>query len=355
LIADGIDVYFLDNRSTDATVSVVRQLEGQGVVGIETFPPEVAAAGTNHFPWERILERKEELARSLQADWFVHQDADEFRESPWSGQTLLDGIRRVDAAGYNAIDFEVLNFRPTTADPTDATSVRERLQFYERAEPFDRIQVNCWKKTSEPLGLAASGGHEVAFPSRRVFPVRFLLRHYPIRSQEHGERKVFRERLPRFDAAELARGWHIQYASIAESSTFVRNPASLKRYDPDDVRTHLVAHSRDAEQLETLLATARASEEEVERLRIALAGREEQLEALVATARAFEEEVERLRIAVAGREEQLAALEGVRDQLLATEARLDATEVHLNLVLATRSWRLTSPLRAARQVLRWKE
>jgi hypothetical protein len=79
-----------------------------------------------------------------------------------------------------------------------------------------------------------------------------------------------------------------------------------------------------------------------------VAGREEQLAVL-------EEEVEQLRIAVAGREEQLAALEGVRDQLLATEARLDATEVRLNLVLASTSWRLTSPLRAAHQVLRWKE
>jgi hypothetical protein len=172
------------------------------------------------FAWEKILRRKEELAIQLDADWFIHHDADEFRESPWKGETLQETFGRIDAAGYNAIDFEVFDFRPTTADPTRAKSIRTRMQYYEPARSFDRLQIKCWKKTDQPVVLTRSGGHNAEFEGRRIFPVRFLLRHYSIRGQAHGERKVFKERLAVYDPSERANGWHVQYDDLTEDASF---------------------------------------------------------------------------------------------------------------------------------------
>ncbi|MCK7581174.1 MAG: hypothetical protein MZV65_39765 [Chromatiales bacterium] len=57
---------------------------------------------------------------------------------------------------------------------------------YHPAAEYDRLQIRCWKKTGAPVDLTTTGGHEARFPGRRVFPVRFPMRHYPIRSAEQG-------------------------------------------------------------------------------------------------------------------------------------------------------------------------
>src|SRR2546425_542988 len=80
LIEQGLQVYFLDDGSTDGTVAAVEPFLGRGVLAIEPLVPSIHD-GRAGFDWERILRRKAELARALDADWFVHHDADEFRES----------------------------------------------------------------------------------------------------------------------------------------------------------------------------------------------------------------------------------------------------------------------------------
>src|SRR4029450_12443802 len=75
--------------------------------------------------------------------------------------------------------------------------VREAFTFWAMPAPYDRRQVRCWKKTASVVDLASSGGHEVQLAGRTICPVRFILRHYPIRVQAHGERKI-RERRARF-------------------------------------------------------------------------------------------------------------------------------------------------------------
>ena len=262
LVQEGVQVYVIDNHSTDGTRSQVEAFIGRGVIGIETFPPERPA--DDAFAWAGILRRKEELAQSIAADWFIHSDADEFRESPWPNETLQAGVERAAAAGYNAIDFEVLNFVPTTGDPP-AGSVRDRLVYHEPGQAFDRRQIKCWKRTDERVDLVSSGGHSVQFAGRHVCPIRFLLRHYPIRSQAHGERKVFRERLGRFSEEERNKGWHVQYDTLRAEMTFVKNPADYTRYDPDRVRLDLLLRTRDAERLQQALAVTSAEADRLAR------------------------------------------------------------------------------------------
>src|SRR5882757_8360990 len=112
LVEQGIGVYFLDDGSSDGTVAAVEPYLGRGVLAIEQLKDLATARPAAVFDWERILRRKMQLAGQLDASWFIHHDADEFRESPWSQLSLRDAIQRVDALGYNAIDFAGLDFWP---------------------------------------------------------------------------------------------------------------------------------------------------------------------------------------------------------------------------------------------------
>ena len=208
LHAQGVQVYVMDDGSTDSTPAIAERLRGQGVIGVERLEPPLDGAGV--FTWQRILERKAALALELSADWFVHHDADEFRESPWPQLRLADAIGRVDALGYNAIDSVRLDFWPVH-DREIAGDIRDAFDHYAPPASYDQRQVRIWKRTDTLVDLASTGGHEVRFEGRRVCPDRFILKHYPIRGQRHGERKIFDERLARFSTDERARGWHVQY------------------------------------------------------------------------------------------------------------------------------------------------
>lgn len=273
LVDNGVDVYLIDNRSTDDTVSEASRWLGKGLLKIEEFPEHEPAPGeTLPFDWTAILQRKEELARELEADWFLHHDADEFREAPWPGMKLRAAIEWVDRLGYNCIDFRVYNFPPTDDRFPPGSDPREHFRYWEEAAEFDRRQLKAWKNPGRPVSLVPSGGHDVGLPDRRIFPIPFLLRHYPIRGQAHGRRKVFSERRGRFVERERARQWHIQYDTIAdESHDFLADPARLRPYDAEQVRLELMLANevtRYAEyQTRQLQASLEAREKELGHLR----------------------------------------------------------------------------------------
>jgi Glycosyl transferase family 2 len=270
LVGNGVEAYLIDNRSTDDTVGQARRWLGKGLLEIETFPKEVPGDGPTGFDWEGILQRKEEIARELDADWYIHNDADEFREPPWPGMSLKDAIRWVDRLGYNCIDFRVLNFRPVDSGFRAGADPKESITRWEEPILHDRVRLNCWKAQTDRVSLAASGGHEVRFPGRRVFPIRFLLRHYPVRSQEHGERKIFDERKKRFLERERAKGWHVQYDAIPDSGhSFIGDPERLHPYDADRVRLGLLLDNEAARNAQDRVAELEARRLEVASLRAA--------------------------------------------------------------------------------------
>jgi glycosyltransferase involved in cell wall biosynthesis len=335
LVAQGVSVHVLDDGSTDGTVEALKPLVGHGVLAVERLPP----ADPPVFSLARIMRRKEALARELEARWFINADADEFRESPWRDCDLAGAIARVDALGYNAIDFELLNFWPTHDGFRAGDDPRVAFPGYQRGDDWDRVQVRCWKNLGVPVDLAGSAGHDVAFPGRRVFPLRFLLRHYPIRSQAHGERKVLRERQPRFDATERARGWHVQYEALAAGGGFLRDPATLTPYDPDAVRLELALRNRGMEALEreaaALQAAAAARAREADDLRAELARRDATLAEAAADRDARGAEIGRLR----------SALDVAREEAERARAALAEARGRLDAVYTSRSWRWTAPLR----------
>jgi hypothetical protein len=355
LTENGIDVYLLDNHSTDDTVSQAAQWLGKGLMHIEIFPQSSEEA--DKFQWAAILRRKEELAGTLQANWFIHHDADEIRESPWPGLNLKQAIQWVDTFGYNCIDFQVLNFVPVDDGFRSGADPKTYFKFYEDALEVDRVQRKAWKTTSAPVSLVTSAGHEAQFQDRRVFPIQFLLRHYPIRGQTHGTKKVFRERKVRFLTTERSQGWHVQYDPILdESHSFLKDPSSLVPFDLDRVQLELMLpgalirnftkmqRERDelrqhATNLEADRADVRkhAANLEIERadLRQRIANMELELRQSSRQMRILEAELNRISA-------QATSLEQLRQQLEERNAGLDRelATVHDSFV-----WRSTSVLR----------
>lgn len=323
LVSNGVDVYLIDNRSTDATVEEARRWLGKGLLQIEQFPKESLPAGAApEFDWEGILRRKEEIAAELSADWYIHNDADEFREAPWPDMPLKEAIRWVDRLGYNCIDFRVLNFRPVDAGFPPGSDPKKHFTRWEEPILHDTVRLNCWKKQADPVSLAASGGHDVRFSGRRVFPIKFLLRHYPIRGQEHGRRKIFEERKKRFLERERAMGWHVQYDGIEDPDhSFLSDEKSLHPYDEDHVRLDLML---DNEAARTAEERARDLASEVEARRLEVAGLQAGKHETEKHAANLEKDREKLTNHLIERERHIANLETLKAEAERHAASLGA-------------------------------
>jgi GT2 family glycosyltransferase/Flp pilus assembly protein TadD len=247
LIANGVQVYLLDNCSTDNTVAEASRWLGKGLLHVERFPDDsgYSKRNTKEYVWRDILRRKQELAQKLESDWFIHADADEFRESPFTGQTLSEGIESVDKAGFSAINFELLNFRPVNNQFVPGRDVRKSLTHFERGEWFDSAQIKAWKNTGTAVDLVSTGGHSAGFAGRKVYPVPFILRHYPIRSEKHGQNKVYQERLARFAKEERDAGWHVQYDELVKTKkSFLADEKNLVLYNGETYRTELLGRAK---------------------------------------------------------------------------------------------------------------
>src|SRR5262245_58350612 len=94
LIAQRVDVYVIDDGSTDDTASIAERFVGRGVIAVERRP--AAGNGPGGFSWSEILRRKESLSAQLDSTWFIHHDADELRESPVKEMDLRAAIEAVD-------------------------------------------------------------------------------------------------------------------------------------------------------------------------------------------------------------------------------------------------------------------
>ncbi len=237
---DGIRVHLCDNWSTDGTFDIAesRARSDKGIT-VERFPKD---APPSYFELEKLLTRVEELAHASGADWVVNHDADEVRQSPWAGVSLRRALWCVEQFGFNCIDHVVMNFRPVDEHWEGSGRLQDAFGWFEFGDHHAAFrQQKAWKPQPEPVRFASSGGHDAAFPGRRVFPYRFLLRHYPIRSTAHGRRKVLTERLGRFSPEEREKGWHVHYDHYSESSEFLWAPGSLHRFTTlQDLDRHLL-------------------------------------------------------------------------------------------------------------------
>lgn len=206
LLCNKVHIHVIDNWSTDGTFEVVKDLaKKNSQITFERFP---SSFQSKEYDWKQILTRIQNIANSSHADWLLHVDADEIRISPWKNLNLKQAIQRVDSEGYNAIDFAVLNFRPTKEGFNKDTDPEKFFTHYEFGDqPGDFVQIKAWKNNHN-VDILSSGGHEAIFKGRKVYPKRFILKHYSLRSSKQIKKKIFKDRIPRLKKCELKLGWH---------------------------------------------------------------------------------------------------------------------------------------------------
>src|SRR4051812_44961118 len=75
LLENGIRVVVLDDGSTDRTCEILQGLQAGNSLVVE----RISEPGQSpEFALEKIMARKQALARELSSDWFINADADEF-------------------------------------------------------------------------------------------------------------------------------------------------------------------------------------------------------------------------------------------------------------------------------------
>jgi hypothetical protein len=236
LLRDGIHVHVIDNWSSDGTYEAIEKiaLDWPGVVNIERFP---SSGPVPHFELRAILKRKEEIAAQYPGRWIINQDSDEVRCSPWPAVSLHEGLGRVSAEGFSAIDFACICFRPVDDSFRAGMDPETHFRFFERVAP-SILNIKAWRQPMTRVDVAESGGHDVIFPGRSLYPSKFVLKHYPIRNLEQGRRKVFTERLGRYHPGECAVGWHIQYGRFQPTDLLLWNPEDLLEWGRDPAIKH---------------------------------------------------------------------------------------------------------------------
>lgn len=225
LFRQGVEAYLIDNCSTDQTVAIARRYLDRGLIDIEMFPRH----GT--FDLRPILERKERLAATLDADWFMHMDPDEIRLPPRSDRTLVQALGDVEAQGYNAVNFLEFTFIPTREAPDhDHPDFQQTMRWYYPFLPAFPHQLKAWKRQPGKVELAR-GGHRVRFPGLRMSPESFRMRHYLFLSVPHAIRKYVDRR---YDPAAVTAGWHGWRARLKPEMIRLPSQAELRPYRSDD-------------------------------------------------------------------------------------------------------------------------
>lgn len=226
LVRQGLEAYIIDNESEDRTVALARPFLGRGLAGLESFPRQ------GMYSWKAILERKEQLAAGLDADWFMHTDPDEVRLPPAGVSTLAEALADVDRQGYNAVNFTEFTFVPTRQAPDhDHPDYLKTMRWYYPFVPSFPNQLKAWKRQPRPVELAWSGGHRVRFPGLRMYPASFPMRHYLFLSREHAVRKYV-EKV--YDPRDLALGWHAARSRLRTEAISLQDENELRRYVSDD-------------------------------------------------------------------------------------------------------------------------
>lgn len=203
----GCRVHLIDNWSSDGTIGAAK------ADSVERWPID---GPTQIHDREGMLKRIEEVALLHPRRWIIVHDADEIRRA--EAGRLAQALFAVERAGYNAASFHAITFAPVD-NGWDA--LRDDPEVYFRWRYMTHVDtrgrhVKAWVQGEERVDIHSTGGHVARFEGAKAAVGGFILKHYPIRSQAHGERKVLRERLARYAVKELARGWHVQYDGYQE-------------------------------------------------------------------------------------------------------------------------------------------
>ncbi|KQC07985.1 MAG: hypothetical protein APR54_00550 [Candidatus Cloacimonas sp. SDB] len=224
-----VPLVVIDNGSDDGTEKILEEYLGKGIL-------EIRQIKTSHFEIGLLLNHVEDYIKRWNPKWVCLLDADEFLEPPYQGISLKDAVAYEDSLGYNLIQFDHFEFWPTEKDPDPRTEdITNQIQFYSWNDDY---QFKCFKNVPG-TNLAETGSHLPIFPyNTRVSlsPTKYIMRHYGIRSREHGIKKAFAERLDRYTSHEKKKWGLKKYEKFShDGASFIIESSKLTRYNNDGV------------------------------------------------------------------------------------------------------------------------
>ncbi len=220
LVANRHDVVVLNHGSEDRTEEIALAYVGRGVIDYQWLNrDEVPFKGLYATAGRYVV-----ATYGDRYDWLSWPDQDEILEGPDLARPYHEQVSDVLAAGHDWIEFLNFVFWYTEADDPAVVDPVARLRhysLYRSASPRIRgWRMGCTNErkmgnANPPLGLQS--------------PLRFPLRHYPMRSAVQARRRATHDRnQPGFQRGD--KNWHYQRFREAEES--LRVPAEkLHRFD----------------------------------------------------------------------------------------------------------------------------
>lgn len=227
LISQGVDIYLVDNWSDDGSYEIAaeKQKKYPGRIYLEHFPE---SGRTENYEWYNQLERTEQIAKEYSYNWYIHYDADEIRICPWKGCNLRMMLYRVEQLGYNLVENTVIDHKIVSPDEENIFCKDTYFDFGHKPTHF--LQTKTWRK-NEKIDLKKSGGHVVKLEEPKIYPLKILNRHYPLRSVKQAQKKIYIDREPRFSKEKKERGWHAHYDKFINGQSFINSKENLILWD----------------------------------------------------------------------------------------------------------------------------
>ena len=220
LVRNGIRFAIIDNGSTDSSAAIYGRHEfAASLVDVQELP------FSGVFSLEEQLRRKMMIVDAIDTDWVIHLDADEMMHSYRENESLIEALSRLDAAGWNAVNFDEYVFLPVDGEYPPELGDFPPLAHYYFFEPRPLRLMRAWCK-AKGFSLLKDGGHSLAGSDIRLAREHLCLRHYIVRNQAHAFVKYVTRK---FAAEELARGWHDPRPNHTASSFRFPPTSALKR------------------------------------------------------------------------------------------------------------------------------
>jgi len=214
LLENHHDIVLWDHGSTDETQEVIERFRPH-LVEVQRIPREFDFYGLYPAMSHHIIEKYMPVY-----DWISWPDQDESLEGPDRLQPYWAYIQDVYESPYDWVRFNNFNYWFTAADDPRLALTCNRVRYY-AIFPDCAPRIRAWR---------ASSTNERIFnhnpPLGREYPVRFNLRHYPMRSKEQMINRIAHDR------AGLQRGqenYHYNYMLEHIDDLYI--PASELHYD----------------------------------------------------------------------------------------------------------------------------
>ncbi len=207
LLANGMEVAFVDHGSTDGTREIAETYLGNGITQINDL------AWEGHFSLEKQLITKAQIFEQSAHQWVAHFDADEWPMPAGSFTRLVDMAEEAEFRGYNAINFNEFAFIPEPGSDYSQADYESRMLSYYFFQPtYPRLQ-RVWRRESM-LSSLDRGGHILSGSLVNMFPLDGALRHYIVLSEDQAIAKYVGRT---FADTDLKRGWHGNRTTITEN------------------------------------------------------------------------------------------------------------------------------------------